>query len=476
MGTQRLCRIVASTVAACRVALATAVTAHFVPQRSLAFVPLGSQLTPAMLSGDALGRDTATTGAMIAALGAPLVRTWRALGRIVPVERRAVLGCLALAALGSLGSILGIPSATAALIGVLLCWLPVAFVATDGRFRVESTSQPATERAIVVGDSEERIEQVLRETEFPVVGYVAPASRPPPGRRDVDLEPTGTAVRLTDGGAVDARLGDFHRLGGLSGLSGVFEDYDVDRAILAFAAPDRTDFFGALAACDDHGVSATVPDEFAESVLVEEARNGTVDVDLEPWGRWECLVKRCFDTAFAVAGLVVLVPAIVVIAAVIKLDSAGPILYSQDRTTKFGRTFRLYKFRTMTPGSGDAAPITDEENTNITRVGRFLRRTHLDEIPQLYSILVGDMSVVGPRATWIAEEEDFLDVGNGRWRKRWFVEPGLTGLAQINDVSSTNPELKLHYDLEYIDHQSFAFDVWLVAQQIRIVLADLLSR
>jgi lipopolysaccharide/colanic/teichoic acid biosynthesis glycosyltransferase len=166
----------------------------------------------------------------------------------------------------------------------------------------------------------------------------------------------------------------------------------------------------------------------------------------------------------------------IAIAVAIKLDSPGPVLYSQDRTTTFGETFRLYKFRTMTPRSGDTTPVDDEENVHITRVGRLLRRTHLDEIPQLYSILAGDMSAVGPRAAWIEEEEQFLEAREGQWRKRWFVKPGLTGLAQVNEVSSTNPELKLHYDIEYIRHQSFGLDVKIVSRQIRTVLMDLLFR
>jgi len=145
------------------------------------------------------------------------------------------------------------------------------------------------------------------------------------------------------------------------------------------------------------------------------------------------------------------------------------VLYSQDRTAGFGETFPVYKFRSMLPESEDVEPGEDEDR--ITRVGRVLRKTHLDELPQLWSIFVGDMSVVGPRAAW-TEEELLLEEDAPAWRKRWFVKPGLTGLAQINDAKSTDPNAKLRYDLEYIRRQSFWLDVQIVIRQVWKVVRD----
>jgi lipopolysaccharide/colanic/teichoic acid biosynthesis glycosyltransferase len=145
----------------------------------------------------------------------------------------------------------------------------------------------------------------------------------------------------------------------------------------------------------------------------------------------------------------------------------------------FGETFAVYKFRSMVSNAeSKTGPTISEEDRGgvdprVTRVGRVLRQTHIDEIPQLWSILVGDMSVVGPRPERPALEED-IQIGLQNWRERWFVKPGLTGLAQINGVTGEEPEKKLRYDLEYIRIQSFWSDVKIVVRQLWMVFMDLL--
>jgi lipopolysaccharide/colanic/teichoic acid biosynthesis glycosyltransferase len=124
----------------------------------------------------------------------------------------------------------------------------------------------------------------------------------------------------------------------------------------------------------------------------------------------------------------------------------------------------------MRPDDEKTAPDT-EEQYRVTRVGHVLRKTHFDEIPQLWAILAGRMSVVGPRAVW-TDEEAIIEQQARDWRKRWFVKPGLTGLAQINDATSATPERKLQYDLEYIRKQSFWFDLKLVIRQLYQVGID----
>jgi lipopolysaccharide/colanic/teichoic acid biosynthesis glycosyltransferase len=124
------------------------------------------------------------------------------------------------------------------------------------------------------------------------------------------------------------------------------------------------------------------------------------------------------------------------------------------------------------------ATVSEEDaggvDPRVTRVGYVLRQTHLDEIPQLWSILVGDMSVVGPRPERPELDSD-IETGVVEWRKRWFIKPGLTGLAQIHDATGHEPEKKLRYDLEYIRNQSFWFDFSIVVRQVWGVVSDVVA-
>jgi lipopolysaccharide/colanic/teichoic acid biosynthesis glycosyltransferase len=303
------------------------------------------------------------------------------------------------------------------------------------------------------------------------MGYVSP----PETARELtlDSEAVPPAAGVTDGGT---RLETLPQLGGLSQLREVLVTHDIDTVILAFKEPDRAEFFGALDTCYDHGVQAKVHRRHADSVLTAGHGGGEiVDVDLEPWDLQDRVLKRLFDIVFAGVGLLVLSPVIIVVAVAIKLEDGGSVFYTQERTAALGDTFDVYKFRSMRPATGDdSEPTSDESNDRITRVGRFIRRTHLDEVPQLLAILRGEMSVVGPRAVW-TDEEAHIQSGTSDWRKRWFVKPGLTGLAQVNGASSLDPEAKLRYDVEYIRRQSFWFDLKLVVRQLWTVAGDIID-
>ena len=283
---------------------------------------------------------------------------------------------------------------------------------------------------------------------------------------------------MADGGRVEqaTAFGDLPRLGGLSRLEKVLIEGDVDTVLVASAESDRAEFFGALDTCHEYGVSVLAHRAYANHVLTQGVKDSeeVVEIDLEPWDWLDHVVKRAFDLAFAGGGLLVLSP---VIAVAIKLDSSGPVLYSQDRTAEFGDTFTVYEFRSMVPDAESETGVKlSEEDAGgvdpwVTRIGRVLRRTHLDEIPQLWSILVGDMSVVGPRAERPELDAD-IERGVEDWPSRWFVKPGLTGLAQINDATGHEPDRKLRYDLEYIRKQSFWLDLKIVIRQVWKVLGD----
>jgi lipopolysaccharide/colanic/teichoic acid biosynthesis glycosyltransferase len=129
-------------------------------------------------------------------------------------------------------------------------------------------------------------------------------------------------------------------------------------------------------------------------------------------------------------------------------------------------------FASNESATNSTGPLSNHDR--ITRAGAFLSKTHLDEIPQLWSTLIGDMSIVGPRAAW-TDEEELLETKADPWRKRWFVKPGLTGLAQINDAKSTDPETKLRYDISYIREQSFWKDLMIVIHQLWMVGIDVVD-
>ena len=178
-------------------------------------------------------------------------------------------------------------------------------------------------------------------------------------------------------------------------------------------------------------------------------------------------LKRFFDLFWASVGLVFLVIAFPFIAAAIYLDSSGPILYSQERLGQYGKPFNLYKFRSMIPNAENGKAIWAEENDpRVTRVGRFLRKTHLDEFPQFFNILRGEMSVVGPRPERpeIVEE---LTQEIPFFCARHAVKPGMAGWGLIHHgygASVDDALVKLQYDLYYIKHQSLWLDVYILFQ------------
>jgi lipopolysaccharide/colanic/teichoic acid biosynthesis glycosyltransferase len=188
--------------------------------------------------------------------------------------------------------------------------------------------------------------------------------------------------------------------------------------------------------------------------------------------------KRIFDVLLSGFGFVVAAPLGVIIALAIKLDDGGPIFYSQARVGQRGRPFQSRKFRSMIPDSDETfGPLqARRDDVRVTRVGRFLRATALDELPQLWSIFRGDMSVVGPRALLPTEIEAN---GNGQavslekipgYEERQRVRPGLTGIAQIYAARDIPRRHKFKFDRVYIRRQSLWLDIRLIAISVWITL------
>jgi lipopolysaccharide/colanic/teichoic acid biosynthesis glycosyltransferase len=181
--------------------------------------------------------------------------------------------------------------------------------------------------------------------------------------------------------------------------------------------------------------------------------------------------KRLLDVALSGAGLVLSSPLWLTLAAAIKLEDGGPVFYSQDRAGEGGRTFKAWKFRSMIPDAEKhvGAIQATEHDPRVTRIGRVMRATAMDELPQLWNIFVGDMSFVGPRALRPGEIEV---LGNGvlealedvaGYAHRARVRPGLTGIAQIYAPRDVPRRHKFRYDRLYVDRQSLWLDVRLIA-------------
>lgn len=172
------------------------------------------------------------------------------------------------------------------------------------------------------------------------------------------------------------------------------------------------------------------------------------------------IVKRIFDIAVAVIGIVVTIPLMLFIAAVIKLYDGGPIFFRQERLTKEGKLFILYKFRTMiADAEKHTGPVLASENDNrITPAGRKLRATRADELPQLFNVIKGDMSMVGPRPERPQFALEFSEA-MPEFKYRLAVKAGITGLAQVFGRYTTAPENKLKFDLLYIKNYSVWLDI-----------------
>ncbi|HUU20806.1 MAG TPA: exopolysaccharide biosynthesis polyprenyl glycosylphosphotransferase [Sedimentisphaerales bacterium] len=177
---------------------------------------------------------------------------------------------------------------------------------------------------------------------------------------------------------------------------------------------------------------------------------------------------RALDVLGSAFILILLSPLMLTVLLLIRLTSSGPVLYKQSRISKDGKTFTLYKFKTMiNDAEKQTGPVlADENDPRVTRIGRFLRRTRIDELPQLLNVIRGDMSLVGPRP----ERLHFVKRHKALREIRLAVKPGLTGLAQIRNAYNLHPNHKVKYDYLYIQRRSFLLNLYILAKTIPVVL------
>jgi lipopolysaccharide/colanic/teichoic acid biosynthesis glycosyltransferase len=178
---------------------------------------------------------------------------------------------------------------------------------------------------------------------------------------------------------------------------------------------------------------------------------------------------RLLDLALSLLGSVLSAPVVAALSLLIRLESPGPAIYAQTRVGKDGREFTIYKLRTMVRGAEftGAGLAIQEGDDRITRLGKILRRYSLDELPNLWNVLVGEMAIVGPRPTVPVQVEQYTS----RQRGRLSVKPGITGWAQINGRASLPWSERIELDLWYVEHRSVALDVRILARTAALVVS-----
>lgn len=268
-------------------------------------------------------------------------------------------------------------------------------------------------------------------------------------------------------------------LGGRDDLLEIVKRHKISQIVLAITHEKHADLIKALIKCSQKGVNiidmlalyesltAKIPFKHINDLWLLNSMVGKSNFYVKR-------IKRCMDNFFSIIMLAILSPLIPVIAILIKTGSQGSVFYIQERLGKDGRPFNIIKFRSMIQNAEETTGVvcTTDHDSRITRVGRFLRKWRLDEVPQLVNVIKGDMSLVGPRP----ERSVFINSYQEKipfYSQRLTVRPGITGWAQIKypyASSFEQTEEKLKYDLYYIKNISFTLDCVILLQTIKVIL------
>ena len=274
-------------------------------------------------------------------------------------------------------------------------------------------------------------------------------------------------------------------IGQLRELDKILDGQPIDEVV--FAVPDQPPeiFEEALRHCEERGVEVllTMPPDVPRAGTIEVAQMTGYDLPMigmrrTPTSEGSLLLKRLLDLGGALVGIILLSPIMLATAIAIKATDRGPIIFSQVRSGRNGRKFRMHKFRSMVVNAEklkkelekfnemDGPVFKMKHDPRITRVGRFIRKTSIDELPQLFNVLVGEMSLVGPRPPLPSEVAQYKP-----WqRRRLSVKPGITGPWQVSGRNEIDFEEWMRMDLEYIDNWSLWLDLRIIFMTIPVVL------
>ncbi|MGB8956072.1 MAG: undecaprenyl-phosphate glucose phosphotransferase, partial [Tumebacillaceae bacterium] len=263
-------------------------------------------------------------------------------------------------------------------------------------------------------------------------------------------------------------------MGTIDHLEQLLTDNIIDQVVLALPIDAHHRMGQIIAICEKMGVqSMIIPDFFpylpARPRFEEVGGIPMIDIRYVPLDDvMNAGMKRTFDIVFSLFALILLLPLLSLLALLVKLSSPGPVFFSQERVGKNRRTFAMYKFRSMKISTSETAATqwTTADDRRKTKIGAFLRKTSLDELPQFYNVLKGDMSIIGPRP----ERPYFVNqfkVDVPKYMVKHRVRPGITGWAQVHGWrGDTSIEERIRYDIDYIENWTFALDLKIVLKTV----------
>jgi exopolysaccharide biosynthesis polyprenyl glycosylphosphotransferase len=276
---------------------------------------------------------------------------------------------------------------------------------------------------------------------------------------------------------VETKVGDYDILGSSNDLLRIIEEQEITDLVLAITGKMQGTMFQTILAAQERGITLNSMPQIYEEVLsrvpiflLEAEWIVRSFVEKAHTGLAYQLSKRLLDFAGGVVGTLIMIGLFPLIALAIVLESGFPIFLLQERLCRGGQSFNIIKFRTMTRDAekDGQARMTEENDDRVTKVGWFLRKTHLDELPQFINVIRGDMSLVGPRAERPQMVERFQKA-LPFYRARLLVKPGITGWAQINQKYAGTVEetaVKLEYDLYYIEHRTLMMDIAIILRTV----------
>lgn len=349
---------------------------------------------------------------------------------------------------------------------VLGYWAVLVALVGAGRVTVRTIQRALLLRgwglrpSLIVGTLEHTAEMLKNVRRAPALGYDV---------KGVVLTDRGRHPKTVEGHTVIGTVKDLHT---------IVKEHRITDVLIAFEFREEEEIFRLVSAVDSFDVDFSIlpgPADVLAGRMMFNHLYGfpMIRILAEPIPPWEKNVKRIIDIAASLAALLIFSPLILIICAAIKIDSKGPVLYTQERVGYRGRMFRLWKFRSMVLDAEKySGPVWAGKNDiRITRVGSFMRKMRLDELPQIYNILRGDMSIVGPRP----ERAFFVEQLKKKipyYSLRLKVKPGLTGWAQVKhnyDRSLDDVREKLKYDLYYIENMSLSMDFKILLATVYVV-------